>query len=216
MGVKAVIFDMDGTVLNTLQDIANAVNHTLRLYGLGTHETYEFKNFVGDGTDMMLKRALPEALRTDEQVKKIKPDYVKFYNAHPADATVPYDGILELLKALKDKGIKLAVVSNKIDCMVGPIANKFFGDTFDYVTGQKDGMPVKPDPAAVFEVMKTFSVTADECIFVGDSGVDAKTGANAGMFTVGVLWGFRDREELLQNGANVVISKPCELLKYIV
>ncbi len=207
---------MDGTVLNTLQDIANAVNHTLSFYNLPTHEINAFKRFVGDGTDMMLKRALPDGLKTDEQVKKIKPKYVEYYDAHPTDTTAPYDGILELLHTLKSRGIKLAVVSNKIDCMVKPIANKFFGSIFDYVTGQKDGMPVKPDPAAVFEVMKAFSVTADECIFVGDSGVDAKTGFNAGMFTVGVSWGFRETDELLQNGANVVISKPCELLEYII
>ncbi len=216
LGIKAVIFDMDGTVLNTLQDIANAVNYTLKLHNLPTHELYKFKKFVGDGTDMMLKRALPEDLRTDEQVAKIKPRYVEYYDAHPTDATVPYDGIPELLSTLKQKGIKLAVVSNKIDCMVGPIADKFFGGIFDYVTGQKDGMPVKPDPAAVFEAMKIFGVTADECIFVGDSGVDAKTGFNAGMFTVGVLWGFRDEKELRENGANAVISKPCELLEYII
>ncbi len=215
MGIKAVIFDMDGTILNTLQDIANAVNHTLKLHNHPTHELYKFKRFVGDGTDTMLKRALPDGLKTDEYVAKIKPDYVEYYDAHPIDTTAPYDGILDLLDELKQKGIKLAVVSNKIDCMVGPIAQKFFGDTFDYVTGQKDGMPVKPDPAAVFCAMKCLGVTAEECIFVGDSGVDAKTGFNAGMFTVGVLWGFRDEAELLENGANVVISKPCELLTYI-
>ncbi len=216
MSIKAIIFDMDGTVLNTLQDIANAVNYTLSFHSLPTHELYKFKKFVGDGTDIMLKRALPDNMKSDEQVAKIKPLYVEYYNAHPTDTTVPYEGILELLEKLKAKGILLAVVSNKIDCMVGPISKKFFGDTFDYVTGQKDGMPVKPDPAAVFNVMQQFNVTADECIFVGDSGVDAKTGANAGMFTVGVLWGFREKDELIQNGANVVISNPLELLEYII
>lgn len=215
LGIKAVIFDMDGTILNTLQDIANAVNHALTVNGLPTHELSKFKKFVGNGTDIMLKRALPDELKTDEKVAEIKPDYVEFYDAHQIDTTAPYDGILELLDELKAKGIKLAVVSNKIDCMVGPISEKFFGNTFDYVTGQKDGVPVKPDPAAVFEAMKHLKVTADECIFVGDSGVDAKTGFNAGMFTVGVLWGFRDEAELRENGANVVISKPSELLTYI-
>ncbi len=207
---------MDGTILNTLQDIANAVNHTLEFYGLPTHELSKFKRFVGNGTDIMLYRALPEELKSDEKVAEIKPEYVKFYDAHPTDTTKPYDGIPEVLAELKAKGIKLAVISNKIDCMVQPIAERFFGGVFDYVTGQKDGMPVKPDPGAVFDAMKTFGVTADECIFVGDSGVDAKTGSNAGMFTVGVLWGFRDEAELMENGANVVISDPKDLLKYII
>lgn len=207
---------MDGTILNTLQDIANAVNHSLAFHGMPTHELYKFNRFVGNGTDIMLYRALPEELKSDQKVAEIKPKYVEYYDAHPTDTTCVYDGIPELLAELKAKGIKLAVVSNKIDCMVQPIAERFFGTTFDYVTGQKDGMPVKPDPSAVFEAMNAFGVTADECIFVGDSGVDAKTGSNAGMFTVGVLWGFRDQAELMENGANVVISKPNELLEFIV
>ena len=212
MGIKAIIFDMDGTILYTLQDIANAVNHTLKVHGLPTHEVDKFNRFVGDGTDKMLYRALPDKLKSDEMVAKIKPEYVKFYDAHPTDTTKPYDKIIDLLNELKTKGIKLAVVSNKIDCMVGPIADKFFCGIFDYVTGQKDGMPVKPDPAAVFDVMKQFNVTADECIFVGDSGVDAKTGANAGMFTVGVIWGFRDKDFLQKCGATTFIDSPEQLL----
>ena len=206
---------MDGTILNTLRDIANAVNHALEVYGLPTHELYKFMSFIGDGTDMMLYRALPEELKTQSKVLEIKPEYVKFYDAHLLDTTKPYDDIPELLKALKEKGIKLAVVSNKIDCMVQIIAEDFFKGTFDYVTGQKEGYPVKPDPTSVFEAMKYLKVKPEECIFVGDSGVDAKTGVNAGVFTVGVSWGFRDADELLENGANVVINKPFELLEYI-
>lgn len=216
MSKKAVIFDLDGTLLNTYEDLANAVNFALKKNGLPTHPAEKYKIFAGNGTDMMITRALPEDKRNDETLKKVRELYFEYYDAHSGECTRPYDGIVELLNELKSRGMKLAVVSNKIDFMTRAVVKEYFGDDmFDFVTGQCDGIIPKPDPSMVFKVLKQFGVTADECVFVGDSGVDAETGKNANMFTVGVLWGFRDKKELMECGASVVISKADELLNYV-
>ena len=207
---------MDGTLLNTYEDLANAVNYGLEKSGFPTHDAEKYKYFCGNGTDVMITRALPTEHRDEETLKKVRELYFEYYNAHSGECTRPYDGIPELLTELRAKGIKLGVVSNKIDFMTQIVAKEYFGDVFDCVTGQRVGVPIKPDPAMVFEVMKTFGVTADECIFVGDSDVDALTGKNSGAFMVGVLWGFRDERELMENGADVVISKPSQILSYII
>lgn len=216
MKIKAVIFDMDGTLLNTYEDLANAVNYGLEKSGFPTHDAEKYKYFCGNGTDVMITRALPAEHRDEETLKKVRELYFEYYNAHSGECTRPYDGIPELLTELRAKGIKLGVVSNKIDFMTQIVAKEYFGDAFDCVTGQREGVPIKPDPAMVFEVMKTFGVTTDECIFVGDSDVDALTGKNSGAFMVGVLWGFRDERELMENGADVVISEPSQILSYII
>ena len=215
MSVKAVLFDLDGTLLNTIDDLANAVNYALNKEGYPTHDVEKFKYFVGNGTDLMIKRALPEDKKDMAYVEKLKPIYVQYYDAHSDIFTRPYDGILELLKELKEKGIKLAVVSNKIDCMTQLVIEQYFPDTFDFVSGQKDGYAVKPDPDLALLATEKLGVKPSDCLFVGDTGVDAATGKNAGIFTVGVLWGFRDEAELLENGANAIISKPSELHKYL-
>lgn len=215
MAVKAVIFDLDGTLLNTLTDIANAVNYTLQKNGFPTHCVEAYKRFVGNGTDIMIKRALPEGSGNAETLDLLRTGYLEYYDAHSGDFTRPYDGIPELLRELKHRGIKLAVTSNKIDCMVQIIVNQYFNGTFDYVTGQKGNVPIKPDPAMVFAAVSEFGVTPSDCIYIGDSGVDAETGRNSGAFTVGVSWGFRTAEELMAGGADTVISKPSELLQYL-
>ena len=216
MPKKAVIFDLDGTLLNTYEDLANAVNFALEQNGLPTHMAEKYKIFAGNGTDMMITRALPLDKRNEEMLDKVRKLYFEYYNAHSGECTRPYDGIVDMLSELKSRGFKLAVVSNKIDFMTRAVVKEYFGDTmFDFVTGQCDGIIPKPDPSMVYKVMEQFGVTADECIFVGDSGVDAETGKNANMFTVGVLWGFRDKKELLECGASTVISKADELLNYV-
>ena len=215
VAVKAVIFDLDGTLLNTLTDIANAVNYTLKKNVFPTHPTEAFKRFVGNGTDIMISRALPPDARNDKTLDALRPGYLEYYDAHSNDNTRPYDGIPELLRDLKARGVKLAVTSNKIDCMVQLIVSQYFKNTFDYVTGQKEHVPIKPDPAMVFAAMESFGVTPTECVYVGDSGVDARTGSNSGAFTVGVSWGFRTVGELLEGGADAIISKPAELLRYV-
>lgn len=215
MAVKAVIFDLDGTLLNTCDDIANAVNFALNKNGFPVHSPQMFKIFTGDGTDVMITRALPETNRDIETLKKVREDYFEFYNAHSGEFTRPYAGISELLESLKKRDIKLAVTSNKIEFMTQSVINNYFGNIFDFVTGQCDGIPPKPDPSMVFKAMKNLKVEPSECLYVGDTGVDAKTGKNAGIFTVGVLWGFREREELLENGADAIIDKPCQILEFI-
>ena len=215
MSIKAVIFDVDGTLLNTYEDLANAVNYALKQCCFPEHRAEKYKYFAGNGTDMMITRALPEDSRDEQSLKKVREIYFEYYNVHTGECTRPYDGICELLRELKKKGLKLGIVSNKIDFMTQVVAKQYFGGVFDYVTGQKTGVPIKPDPAMVLDAMNTFKVTPDECIFVGDSGVDALTGKNAGAFTVGVLWGFRDEKELRENGADTVIETPAQLLSYI-
>lgn len=215
LSIKAVIFDVDGTLLKTYEDLANAVNFALREKGLPEHKPECFKYFAGNGTDMMIKRALPEDRRDDHTLDEVRSLYFEYYNAHSGECTKVYDGINELLTELKQKGLRLAVVSNKIDFMTKIVIKEYFGDTFDYVTGQREGVPIKPDPKMVNDVMLQFGFQPNECVFVGDSGVDALTGKNAGLFTVGVLWGFRDREELMENGADAIINEPSELLNYI-
>lgn len=215
LSIKAVIFDVDGTLLKTHEDLANAVNFALKTKGFPTHQPDAFKRFAGNGTDMMIKRALPEENRSQEIIDELRTIYFEYYNAHSGEMTRPYDGIVELLTQLKNNDIKLGVVSNKIDFMTKNVIKTYFGDIFEYVSGQREGVPIKPDPTMINEAMTQFGLTPSECIFVGDSGVDAMTGHNAGVFTVGVLWGFRDKKELMDNGANVVISKPQELIDYI-
>lgn len=214
--IKAVIFDVDGTLLDTYRDLANAVNYALSENGLPTHSPEKYKYFCGNGTEKMIERALPEDKRNDGLIAHLKKYYLDYYNKHTGEETFVYDGIKELIATLSDKGIKMGVVSNKIDCMVQQVVPEYFGDCFQFVTGQLDGVPAKPDPALVFKAMEALSVEPSECIFVGDSGVDAMTGKRSGAFMVGVLWGFRDEEELCANGADAIISEPGELLKYIV
>ncbi len=215
MAIKAVIFDLDGTLLDTCNDLANSVNYALDKNGFPTHNPEMFKIFTGDGTDVMITRALPESNRDAETLKKVREDYFEYYNEHSGECTRPYDGIPELLKSLKERGIMLAVTSNKIEFMTQSVIKHYFGDTFDFVTGQSENVPPKPNPLMVFNAMKSLNVEPSECLYVGDTGVDAKTGKNAGIITVGVQWGFREREELIENGADAVIDKPCQILEFI-
>lgn len=215
MAIKAVIFDLDGTLLDTCNDLANAVNYALNKNGFPIHNPQMYKIFTGDGTDVMITRALPESNRDAETLKKVRDVYFEFYNEHSGECTRPYDGIPELLESLKERGIMLAVTSNKIEFMTQSVIKHYFGDTFDFVTGQSENVPPKPNPSMVFKAMKNLGVEPSECLYVGDTGVDAKTGKNAGIYTIGVLWGFREREELLENGADSVIDKPCQILEFI-
>lgn len=215
LSIKAVIFDLDGTLLNTLEDLANAVNFALAQKGFPTHKVEAFKLFVGNGTDIMITRALPEESRSASVLDALRELYFEYYNRHSGECTRPYDGITKLLNNLKAKGLALAVVSNKIDFMAQSVVKEYFGDIFDFVTGQRDGAAPKPDPSMVFEALKRLNVSAEECLFVGDSGVDAETGVNSGTHPIGVLWGFRGEEELKKCGAEAVISSPEQLLKYI-
>lgn len=213
--IKAVLFDLDGTLVNTIKDLANSVNHALTVHGFATREENEYKYFVGNGIAKMVERALPESARDAETLATVLATFVEYYNQHSMDTTAPYEGIIELLDAVRARGIKTAVVTNKVDPAAKEIVRQMFGERFDEIIGQVDGVPVKPDKAMPVKVMEALGVTPADCIFVGDSSVDVQTGVNCGAYPVGVLWGFRDMDELVSNGAATVIAKPCELLQVI-
>jgi len=213
--IKAVIFDLDGTLLNTIDDLANSVNFMLRQFGFPTFSVDEYKYKVGNGMRKLIERSLPKTHGSDEQIEKSLKVFMDYYNQHKSDNTAPYKDIINLLNDLKTKGIKLAVVTNKAHVSANPLIKNTFPDIFDEITGQKENVPTKPNPQSVFNTLEKLNVTPDECLFVGDSGVDMQTAKNAEIKAIGVLWGFRKKEELLQDGADEIISSPLELLKFI-
>ncbi len=213
--IKAVLFDLDGTLTNTLDDLATSTNFALKRYGYPTHETVKFRYFVGDGALKMIERALPEEARSQENLLRLREAFLEHYSVHSQDKTAPYEGVVELVDELRGRGISVGVVTNKPDVAAQQIVATLFGDRFDAVLGQRDGTPTKPAPDMPRKVMSEMGVSPDECLFVGDSGVDILTGAGCGAYPVGVLWGFRDEKELRENGAEEIISHPCELLGVI-
>lgn len=208
----ACIFDLDGTLVNSLQDLAEASNHALRLQGYPIHGITQYRYFVGNGIPKLIERILPETARTPEILAHTRELFDAYYDVHRLDHTVPYDGILLLLDRLFEKNIQTAVVSNKADAFAKKIVSALFGDRFRSVLGSRPNVPRKPNPAAASETASFLGVKPEQCLFVGDSGVDMQTAAAAGMTGIGVLWGFRDREELLANGAQKLIEQPENLL----
>ena len=213
--IKAVIFDLDGTLLNTIDDLANSVNFMLEKFGFPIFSVEEYKYKVGNGMRKLIERSLPQTYKNDEQIEKSLSVFMDYYNQHKNDNTAPYEGIIDLLNDLKNAGIKLAVVTNKAHLSAKPLIENTFIGVFDEVCGQKENVPTKPNPQSVLNVLETLNVAPEDCLFVGDSGVDMQTAKNANIKAVGVLWGFRKKEELLENGADVIISTPNELLKHL-
>ncbi len=215
MSINCIVFDLDGTLLNTLDDLANGVNYTLEKFGYPTHEIEKYKYFVGNGMKNLINRAVPEEIKNTEIEKDILTAFMEYYSAHSTDLTRPYDGVEDMIDALKDRGIKIGMVTNKAHNAAIDIMEKYFSGKFDYVLGQSEKFPLKPNPASAIFVCETLGCTPENSIFVGDSGVDMETGKNGGFLPVGVLWGFRDKDELISNGAKAVISHPAELLKIV-
>ena len=197
--VKAVIFDMDGTVANTLASIAGFGNAALEAHRLKTFPVDRYRTFVGNGD------------YTEEDVKALRKTYDALYESDPTKDVKPYPGIVELLQKMRENNVKAAVLSNKPDNMTCYIAEKLFTGLFDVVHGQREGVPKKPDPSAALLLCEELGVTPAECLYVGDSGVDMQTGQNAGLFTAGVTWGFRDKKELEENGADTLVHNAEEL-----
>lgn len=212
---KVAIFDLDGTLLNTLEDLANACNHALNKFSFPTHNIEEYKKFIGNGIYKLVERAVPNNKKDKETVDKVLKTFSDYYNEHMIDMTKPYDGIVELLDELRAKGIKLAVVSNKKHEFTIEIVKKYFGDRFDIVFGHRENYKEKPDPTSVLEVIEKLNILKSECIYIGDSNVDILTAKNAGVKSVGVSWGFRDTEELANEGANYLADNNIELLNII-
>lgn len=212
MNTKLVIFDLDGTLLNTIGDLAVACNAMLALRALPQHTYEEYCHFVGNGILRLVERALPEPLRTPENVALARADFVKYYTEHIDVHTKPYAGIPELIDELHRRGILLAVASNKFQAGTEKLIRLFFPTApFAVVFGQREGVPLKPDPAVVGEILARTGVTREETLYVGDSGVDMETAAAAGVRSVGVTWGFRSREELVQAGAQHLVDHPAQI-----
>lgn len=203
MGYRACIFDLDGTLANTLNSIAYFGNGTLAEFNLPPIPTDDYKQLVGNGADVLMKRMLDKvgARLSESEFKKFRAEYDRRYESEPMKLVTPYDGLPQLLTELKAEGFLLGVLSNKPDNMTKFIADKLYGDVITTACGQKDGVPKKPDPTALLNMMNELGVAPSDVLYIGDSGVDMQTGTAAGANTCGVLWGFRDEAELLQNGA---------------
>lgn len=209
---QLIIFDLDGTLLNTIGDLAVGCDHMLTLRGLPTHSYEEYCTFVGNGIMRLVERALPEELRTEEYVKAARRDFVEFYIDNIDNHTVPYEGMVELVEQLQTKGAKLAVASNKFQAGTEKLIRKFF-PTIEWVEicGNREGVPLKPDTALVDMIIEKAGVERKNCTMVGDSAVDIQTARNAAIRSVGVSWGFRSREELEQAGADHIADTVEEL-----
>lgn len=210
----AVIFDLDGTLLNTLGDLRAATNHALEVRGLPPHSMEEIRQFVGNGIRLLICRAMPEGT-PEAEIDAALDDFKAYYAAHIHDRTVPYDGIPQLLTALKKRGIQVAVLSNKIDSASQQLIEYFFPGKTDVVFGEHVGVPRKPDPTSCRMVMQQLGVQPEQVLYVGDSGTDMQTAKNAGLYAVGVTWGFRSKEVLLKYGADVLVHRPEQILQIL-
>lgn len=213
--IKAVLFDLDGTLADSLADLADSTDYALSVLGFSPHNLNEYKYFVGDGIPKLIERALPSDKKSPEIQKKCLDIFMERYREHYHDKTRAYDGITELLSSLKKAGLKTAVISNKAQEMAEKVVTKLFGNSFDAVAGKREGFPAKPDPSLTLEVVKEIGLTPDLCALVGDSGMDMAAAVNGGLLPIGVLWGFRTKEELLKNGAQYTVSEPNQIIDII-
>lgn len=209
---KLVIFDLDGTLLDTIADLAAAANHALQKAGFPVYDTETIRTFVGNGISKLLERALPEGARTAESVERLRTDFVPYYDAHNAEQSKPYPGVAALLLRLQERGMMLAVASNKYQAATEKLVAHYFpAIRFVKVMGQREGVPVKPDPTIVFDIMEAAGVGKEDVLYVGDSGVDMQTAHNAGVDAVAVSWGFRPRTELEAFRPLAIIDRAEEL-----
>lgn len=205
---KLVIFDLDGTLLNTIADLAESTNHALKENGFPEHDIEVYNYFVGNGINKLFERALPEKERSEENVLKVRTSFLPYYDKHNTDRSRPYPGIPELLSFLHKKGYKIAVASNKYQKATEKLIRYFFPDIpFVAVFGQREGVKVKPDPSVVYEILSISSVQPEDVLYIGDSGVDMQTAFCAGTDSAGVTWGFRPRTELEENNATYIVDK---------
>ena len=206
-----VVFDLDGTLLNTIDDLADAGNHVCAARGWPAHTVDEYKHMVGNGIPKLVERFAPD--RTDgETLAGALAEFSAYYGEHKEDKTAPYPGVPEFLAALKGRGVRLAVLSNKAHALAGPVVERYFPSVFDYVQGTLPDAPLKPDPTLLHALMENIGAAPKTTLFVGDSNVDVLTGKNGGLTVCGVLWGFRDRQELEETGADYVIERPEQML----
>lgn len=213
MNTELAIFDLDGTLVDSIGDLAVACNTALALRGLPQHSYEAYCGFVGNGIMRLVERALPEPLRSPENVALVRADFVAYYTDHLDVRTEPYPGIPELLAELVRRGVKLAVASNKFQAGTEKVIRSFFPDIrFEAVLGQREGVPLKPDPAVAEEILTLTGIPREQALFVGDSAIDILTAQAAGIRSAGVTWGFRRRAELEEAGADRIVDRADELL----
>ncbi|MCK9313044.1 MAG: HAD family hydrolase [Methanocorpusculum sp.] len=214
MKYQVIIFDMDGTLLNTLDDLYNAVNYVLLKFGYPLRTREEVRSFVGNGVQRLVDFAIPNGQNNPHR-EEIFADFKQYYNIHGREKTQPYPGITELLQELKSRGYQLGVVSNKYDAAVKTLSEIYFPGVFATGVGEREGVRRKPAPDSVFAVLNELRADASGVLYVGDSEVDIRTAENAGVACISVAWGFRDRDLLEREGAKQIIDDPSELLQFV-
>lgn len=207
-----IIFDLDGTLLNTIDDLGYACNYALEKTGYPTYPISAYPAKVGNGINNLIRRALPEAERTEENIRRVRAYFVPYYNDHNCDYTRPYDGMPEVLKQLKAQGHQLAVASNKYQAATEKIVNHFFPDLFNVILGEREGVELKPNPQIVLDILSTLNIKHSTLLYLGDSLVDFETAENAGVPFVACSWGFVKREQLLEAGIRCIVDQPKEII----
>lgn len=215
MKFKGVIFDLDGTLVNSLHDIADSMNIVLNNYNYPTHSYEEYQNFIGSGIRSLVSKSLPLIHTNKKQIDSCFNSMIEVYRDNCTHKTKPYDGIIELLDNLNSRGIKLSVLSNKADEFTKKITHALLPNYFHPIIGLTIEAHKKPNPFGAVEISKTLGIKPEEIIYIGDTGIDMQTANNANMFAVGVLWGFRPKEELISNGAKYFLSNPLDLIQVI-
>ncbi len=208
------IFDLDGTLLNTIKDLGNACNYALNACGLPTHSLEEYSHLVGNGVRKLISRALPEHLRTEQTIERVMQYFVPFYNENNCVYTLAYDGIPELLQQLKTANVRLAVASNKYQQATEKIVKHYFPKIFDLICGENPPRPRKPNPQIIYDIQKAFP-DSDKTLYIGDSLVDIETARNAKVPIVACTWGFCTKTEIETAKPNYMVNKPEEILKYL-
>lgn len=214
MKYKAVIFDMDGTILNTLEDLKNATNYSLRQFNMPERTLEEVRMFVGNGIRKLVERAVPSGTSA-KKIDEVLDVFLKYYEVHSADNTSSYPGIHELVEKLKAAGIKTAVSTNKADAPAQELGKEYFNGIFDLIVGQRDGLRTKPAPDSVNEILKILNIQKKDAVYVGDSDVDVQTAANSDLDFIGVSWGFRGRKFLQEKGAKNIVDSADEILDLV-
>ena len=214
MAYKLAIFDLDGTILDTLEDLADAMNYALGEHGYPGRTIEEVRRSVGNGIRKLIERAVPAGL-AKEEIDRVHETFSAYYQQHCADKTRPYEGVLPLLERLRAAGCLTAVVSNKADAAVQPLCRRYYNGLFDYAVGERTGIRRKPDPDSVQEVLRRLQVEAADAVYIGDSEVDIQTAKNAGLDSIIVTWGFRDRDYLESQGGRRFVDRPEEIEQII-
>jgi len=213
---KAVLFDLDGTILNTLVDLADAMNASLAHFGYPPHPVEAYKYFIGDAVETEAKRAMPESARDIETIKKVAALSEQIYDKCWHKNTKPYPGIPELLSKLSKRGLPMTILSNKPDYFTKIMVEKLLSDWhFEIVQGALPDIPVKPDPTSALQIAKQLKIPPEQFLYVGDTNTDMKTAVNAGMFPLGVLWGYRTKDEILASGAKLLANTPADVIKIL-